>query len=385
MSRLWLASLLAAAAPAQDAPTELQISMKQMAEAISEIEKAIERSDRAALGPPLDTLTRCATALQARTATDQQSVETPTWLAALATAAADLRTAEAPATLAHDFARLRAACTSCHLQGRGDNDARGLFPNRGNAVFGTLRLEALDSAPRDERAARRPRHGAVSLDRRPRTGRPRRAHPCRCRHRLPGPRTDRDPPAARAGRLWLIGVGLVLALLGVAFATRMAARLARPLRQLIDASNRIGAGELSARVGATEDDELGRLAHSFNAMAQTMQQLIADVTDKAARAEAANRAKDGFLTSMSHELRTPLCGIQSTAELLQQFGDQASPEERAEFLATILREAERLGRRISDSLDFAPCRVARRDGRSAASTCCASANRPATASTACRR
>jgi signal transduction histidine kinase len=101
------------------------------------------------------------------------------------------------------------------------------------------------------------------------------------------------------------------------------------------------------------DRELGALARSFNAMAATMQTLVRDVTDKAARAEAANRAKDGFLTSVSHELRTPLTGIQSTAELLQQFGDGATPEERAEFLGTILREAERLGRRIGDALEFA--------------------------------
>jgi signal transduction histidine kinase len=88
-------------------------------------------------------------------------------------------------------------------------------------------------------------------------------------------------------------------------------------------------------------------------MAETVQQLVDDVGDKAARAEAANRAKDGFLTSISHELRTPLTGIQSTAELLQQFGDEASPAERVDFVATILCEAERLGQRISDALDYA--------------------------------
>jgi signal transduction histidine kinase len=124
---------------------------------------------------------------------------------------------------------------------------------------------------------------------------------------------------------------------------------------LTAAADRMGHGDLGARVGviAGDDDELNRLARSFNAMADTVQQLVADVTDKAARAEAANRAKDAFLTSISHELRTPLTGIQSTAELLQQFGEGATPEDRAEFLGTILRESERLGRRIGDALDYA--------------------------------
>lgn len=155
-------------------------------------------------------------------------------------------------------------------------------------------------------------------------------------------------------RKWLIGSGGVLVLLGIALATSIATRLTRPLRALIGASDRIARGELGARVaGNTMYQELDRLAHSFNTMAQTMQTLVADVTDKAARAEAANRAKDGFLTSISHELRTPLTGIQSTAELLLQFGNDTSPSEREEFLGTILRESERLGRRIGDALEFA--------------------------------
>lgn len=153
---------------------------------------------------------------------------------------------------------------------------------------------------------------------------------------------------------WLLACGLVMALAGALFAFHTAARLSQPLRALTSASDRMGRGDLGARVGEVNtDDELGRLARSFDAMAATVQRLVADVTDKAARAEAATRAKDGFLTSISHELRTPLTGIQSTAELLLHFGDDATTKERTEFLGTILRETERLGRRISDALEFA--------------------------------
>jgi two-component system OmpR family sensor kinase len=153
---------------------------------------------------------------------------------------------------------------------------------------------------------------------------------------------------------WLLLTGGILTLLGITFAWRIAARLSQPLRRLGDASDRMGRGDLATRVDeAGMDLELGQLAQSFNAMANTVQTLVAEVTDKAARAEAGNRAKDAFLTSMSHELRTPLTGIQSTAALLQQFGDEASPAERAEFLDTILRESERLGQRISSALEFA--------------------------------
>ncbi len=153
---------------------------------------------------------------------------------------------------------------------------------------------------------------------------------------------------------WLLACGLLMAIAGVLFAFHTAARLSRPLRALTSASDRMGRGDLGARVGTVAtDDELGQLARSFNTMAETVQRLVADVTDKAARAEAAMRAKDGFLTSISHELRTPLTGIQSTAELLLHFGEDATAKERTEFLDTILRETERLGHRISDALEFA--------------------------------
>tara|TARA_R110002072_G_scaffold273253_2_gene434023 strand:- start:16969 stop:18786 length:1818 start_codon:yes stop_codon:yes gene_type:complete len=152
---------------------------------------------------------------------------------------------------------------------------------------------------------------------------------------------------------FLVLAGLLVTMVGIWFATRTAGKLTKPLHLLMDASNRLREGELSTRVRVQTEDELGRLALSFNSMAETLQNLVSEVTEKAANAEAASRAKDGFLMSISHELRTPLCGIQSTAELLQQFGGDVSDEERQEFLATILTESERLGRRISDALEFA--------------------------------
>lgn len=152
----------------------------------------------------------------------------------------------------------------------------------------------------------------------------------------------------------LLVAGSLIAALGLYFATRIAQRLSQPLEQLIAATDRMRSGDLGTRVPPDGlGEEFGRLAQSFNGMAETVQRLVDDVRDKASRAEAANRAKDGFLASVSHELRTPLTGIQSTAQLLEMYGDEASPAERAEFLQTILTEAERLGQRISDSLEFA--------------------------------
>jgi signal transduction histidine kinase len=155
-------------------------------------------------------------------------------------------------------------------------------------------------------------------------------------------------------RAVLLALGSLLLVGGLWFAHRTASRLSRPISALANAADRMRDGDLTARAGLVQvDHEIERMSRSFDAMAETVQRLVADVSDKAERAEAANRAKDAFLTSISHELRTPLTGIQSTAELLQQFGAEASEAERDEFLTTILRESERLGQRIGDALEFA--------------------------------
>jgi signal transduction histidine kinase/signal recognition particle receptor subunit beta len=67
--------------------------------------------------------------------------------------------------------------------------------------------------------------------------------------------------------------------------------------------------------------------------------------------QALDRLKEDFLSTMSHELMTPLAGVRSSAEVLRTYPDMA-PEERAEFLAGIEKEAARLTGRLQDILDL---------------------------------
>src|SRR5262249_47239519 len=60
------------------------------------------------------------------------------------------------------------------------------------------------------------------------------------------------------------------ALLGVLGASLLARALTRPLRALVHAADRISRGDFAARVAARTRDEVGRLAESFNAMAESL-------------------------------------------------------------------------------------------------------------------
>jgi signal transduction histidine kinase len=71
-------------------------------------------------------------------------------------------------------------------------------------------------------------------------------------------------------------------------------------------------------------------------------------------AEAASRAKSGFLAAMSHELRTPLNAVIGFAEILhQQTLGPVGASEYADYAGHILSSGQHLLALINDVLDFA--------------------------------
>ena len=84
-------------------------------------------------------------------------------------------------------------------------------------------------------------------------------------------------------------------------------RLTRRLERLQAGVESLGAGDLAARVRVEGDDEVARLARSFN--------------DAAGRIEDLVGAHKSLLANASHELRTPLARIRMTVELMKQNAD----------------------------------------------------------------
>jgi two-component system, OmpR family, sensor histidine kinase RstB len=96
-----------------------------------------------------------------------------------------------------------------------------------------------------------------------------------------------------------------LALLAIAVAVGaypIVRRITRRLERLQRRVDQLGAGDLSARVEVQGNDEVAKLARSFNRAADQVERLV--------------EAQRGILAGASHELRTPLTRIRMGVELL---------------------------------------------------------------------
>jgi signal transduction histidine kinase len=117
----------------------------------------------------------------------------------------------------------------------------------------------------------------------------------------------------RPNPIYWIAAALGLIGLAVAVGAYPVVRgLGRRLERLQVGVERLGGGDLSARVKVEGRDEVAALASSFNRSAQRIEELV-----------TAHRL---LLANASHELRTPLARIAVAAALL---GDKADPKTRA--------------------------------------------------------
>jgi two-component system, cell cycle response regulator len=84
-------------------------------------------------------------------------------------------------------------------------------------------------------------------------------------------------PARSSFLSWAVPLLLTTAaLVALAGTVVLARRLASPLEELTDTVTRLGAGDLSTRSVVRGDDEVGRLATAVNAMADALEQSLAD-------------------------------------------------------------------------------------------------------------
>jgi two-component system sensor histidine kinase KdpD len=74
--------------------------------------------------------------------------------------------------------------------------------------------------------------------------------------------------------------------------------------------------------------------------------------DRVQRTVETERLRSALLTSISHDLKTPLASVLGAAGALHDLSENLSDAEKADLLATIIEESERLNRFIANLLDM---------------------------------
>jgi two-component system, OmpR family, sensor histidine kinase KdpD len=79
---------------------------------------------------------------------------------------------------------------------------------------------------------------------------------------------------------------------------------------------------------------------------------LVEEMDRVERTAETERLRSALLTSISHDLKTPLAAVLGAAGALRDIGVKLSDAEKADLLATIIDESERLNRFIANLLDM---------------------------------
>ncbi len=133
----------------------------------------------------------------------------------------------------------------------------------------------------------------------------------------------------------LLRVFLVIAAAALVVAMVFSRVITRPITALTRTIQKMGKGDLSARVHVRGSGEMRQLAESYNTMADQLERL--------------DRSRNQFVSNASHELKTPLATMKILLESLIYQPDMPA-ELRAEFMQDMNHEIDRLTSIITDLL-----------------------------------
>ena len=146
---------------------------------------------------------------------------------------------------------------------------------------------------------------------------------------------------------------LILALLdlgGIALAALLgrivAGAAVLPLKRLSQATEHVAlTQDLSGRIKSVGEDEIGRLASSFNAMLDALERSMSAL-------DASVHAQRQLVADASHELRTPVTSLRTNIEILQATEDM-DLQDRRRLLGDVVEQIEELTLLMNDLIELA--------------------------------
>jgi two-component system, OmpR family, sensor histidine kinase MtrB len=142
----------------------------------------------------------------------------------------------------------------------------------------------------------------------------------------------------------LLTAAILLVVLVAGMTWLVTRQVVTPIRMARQVAERLAAGQLQERLRVSGEDDLARLATSFNQMASNLQRQIRQL-------EELSRVQRRFVSDVSHELRTPLTTVRMAGDVLHDARQHFDPTtaRAAELLQTELDRFETL---LADLLEI---------------------------------
>jgi signal transduction histidine kinase len=122
----------------------------------------------------------------------------------------------------------------------------------------------------------------------------------------------------------------------------------RPLKSLVYGIQKIKSGNLAYRINPKNNDEIGGLAQSFNAMTQNLSQTLVSKSSL----EAVVHELESFSYFVSHDLKAPLKAIDGFSKMLLEYHGNSLNDEGKKFLSSILASTKEMEQLINNLLSF---------------------------------
>jgi signal transduction histidine kinase len=151
---------------------------------------------------------------------------------------------------------------------------------------------------------------------------------------VPMPEPGPQPFIRSINQTFMLSIAASLILTTV-LSLGLSRRILTPIEALTAAARKMEKGDLDQRVDVKSQDEIGELAHAFNAMAGGLSR--------------ADQLRRGLVSDVAHELRTPLANVRGYLEAMRDGVVQAD----AKVINSIYEEAMLLNRLIDDLQELA--------------------------------
>ncbi|PKC51249.1 HisKA-domain-containing protein, partial [Rhizophagus irregularis] len=127
-------------------------------------------------------------------------------------------------------------------------------------------------------------------------------------------------------------------------------KIAKPLLQINETTNKMANLDFSETIPVTSKDEIGTLSDNINTLSNTLHSYINQLQQDIEKEKQLETTRKEFISGVSHELKTPLSIMKSCISILE---DGVASHKRDYYFKAMAKEVDKMDMLIVDMLDLA--------------------------------